>query len=665
MKIALAGNPNSGKTTLYNAITGKNERVGNWAGVTIEKKEAKLKHQLYDYENNKNDVQVVDLPGAYSMSPYTSEESITSEFVLNEKPDVIINIVDSTNLSRSLFFTSQLTELQIPVVIALNKTDMVDGKDIAIDVEKLAQEMNCLVVKTSASQSSDNGLEELISVAMKAVGTSQKASFNSTLKVEKVEDLHKEDKERYAFVNKIVEKVETRKTKTSKVTIHDKLDRIIANKWLGIPIFIAVMYMVLTISQSYVGPYFSDILGGWIETFGSYVEGLMGEDINPFLGAIVTSAIIDGVGGLMSFVPLIMALFFLLALLEDCGYMARVAVVMDRFFKKLGLSGKSMIPMIIGTSCAIPGIMASRTIKNERQRRTTAMLTPFITCAAKLPVVALIAAVFFDQASWVTTSMYFVGIVLIVIWAMLIQRITGERDTVSYFIMELPEYRFPSLKRATLVMFDRAWAFIKKAATIILLCNVGVQIMSMFTLDLQAVTDVNVDSSILAVISSPFAYVLKPLGFGVWPLAAAAIVGFIAKENVVGTIATVFGISAAMIDPDALALVDGAASDVAQIMGLTSLTAYSYLAFNMFTPPCFAAIGAMNAEMNSKKWIIGALGLQLGTGYTVAFLIYQIGTLATVGTLGDSFVLGLCIVALFVIYVGYLVKKGNSQKVKG
>ncbi len=655
MKIALTGNPNSGKTTLYNAITGKTERVGNWAGVTIDKKEALVKSTL----SQTKDVLAVDLPGAYSMSAYTSEESITSEFVLNENPDVIVNIVDSTNLSRSLFFTTQLLELGIPVVVALNKADMAKDKEIMIDVEKLSELLGCDVVLTSASLSTNNGLKQLIETVMKHTDKKQVVNFTPKTVVNSKEDQIVADKERYTFVNKIVAEVEKRKEETSKVGFQDKIDRIVANKWLGIPIFAVVMYFVFAISQTYVGPYIADYLVAGIESFAAMVEGMLGEGVNPILSAILLSAIIDGVGAVLGFLPLIMVMFFLLALLEDCGYMSRVAVVMDRFFKKIGLSGKSIIPMIIGIGCAIPGIMATRTIKDVRQRRTTALLTPFIPCGAKIPVILLFAGVFFAGESWVSTLMYFLGIVVIVIWALIIQRITGAKAARSYFIMELPEYRIPSLKRAAISMLSRGKAFIIKAGTIILLCNVAIQIMSSFTMDLQVVTEATQDASILATIATPFAILFAPLGFAGWQLAAAAITGFIAKENVVGTIATVFAITN-LIDPDALELV-GEATNVASVLGLTSVSAMAYLVFNLFTPPCFAAIGAMNAELESKKWLWSAIGLQFATGYTMAFIIYQVGTLITTGALGDSFMLGLVIVVITIAAIASLISKGNKQ----
>ncbi|MCT4563671.1 MAG: ferrous iron transport protein B [Maledivibacter sp.] len=656
MKIALTGNPNSGKTTMFNAITGKIEHVGNWAGVTIEKKEGKIKNNL-----NKTGVEItaVDLPGAYSMSPFTSEESITRDFVKNENPDVIINIVDATNLSRSLFFTTQLLELDIPVVVALNKSDLNEKKSTAIDVAELSAALGCPVIKTVSTKSSNNGLELLISKVVEVKGKGQKAPYdNKGVNLKDAKEVEKSDKKRYNFVNTIVSKVENRKISSVQQTKQDAADRILAHKWLGLPIFAAVMWAVFSISQEHLGPFLADILVGWIDGLNAWAGGMLGEGVSPILSALLLDGIIGGVGAVVGFLPLIMVLFFLLALLEDCGYMARVAVIMDRFFKRVGLSGKSIIPMIIGTGCAIPGIMATRTIKNERQRRTTAMLTPFMPCGAKLPVIALFAGVFFDDSAWVGTSMYFLGIAIIILGALVVVRITGEKNARSFFIMELPEYRFPSIKRATVSMFARGKAFIIKAGTIILLCNAAVQVMQTFNWNFEVVAEGAEGTSILASIASPFAVLLIPLGFGVWQLAAAAITGFIAKENVVGTLAVVYSITN-FIDADALELVSGA-TDVASVMGLTSVAALAYLMFNLFTPPCFAAIGAMNSEMENSKWLWAGIGFQFGMGYVVAFLTYQIGTLATTGSFGRGFIPGLIAVAAMVAYVVYLVKKGNN-----
>ncbi len=418
------------------------------------------------------------------------------------------------------------------------------------------------------------------------------------------------------------------------------------------------MWVVFAVSQSYLGPVIADILGGWIEAFGEWVAGMV-EGASPLLQSLLVDGIIGGVGAVVGFLPLVMVMYFLIALLEDCGYMARAAVVMDPIFKKVGLSGKSIIPMIIGTGCAIPGIMASRTIKNERERRTTAMLTPFMPCGAKLPVIALFAGAFFGNSEWVGYMMYVSGIVLIILGALLTLKITGHKYRKSFFIIELPEYKLPSLKYATSSMFARAKAFIIKAGTIILVCNAAVQIMQTFDWSFNVVAEGAENTSILASIASPFALLLIPLGFGTWQLAAAAITGFIAKENVVGTLAVVYSITN-FIDTEELELVGGA-TEVATIMGMTSVAALSYLMFNLFTPPCFAAIGAMNSEMQSKKWLLGGIALQFGMAFGISFIVYQGGTLFTTGSLGAGFVPGLVVFIMLIACLGYLIKKGNAK----
>ena len=621
MRIALTGNPNSGKTTMYNALTGRNEKVGNWAGVTVDKKESPIKKAYFTGEEK---LIAVDLPGAYSMSPFTSEESITSAYVKNENPDAIINIVDATNLSRSLFFTTQLLELGIPVVVALNKSDINEKKETVIDEKLLSEKLGCPVVET-VSTSSD-GLKAVIEKAVSVVGSAQTAPyFQGEIDLTDKKAVTAADRKRFEFVNGIVKEVETRKVLTRDKNIGDKIDAVLTNKWLGIPIFAVVMWLVFEISQVWVGTPIADYLVGWIETF----QGWVSEQIsNPLLNAIVSDGIIGGVGAVVGFLPLVMVMYFLIALLEDCGYMSRVAVVLDPIFKKVGLSGKSVIPFVITIGCAVPGIMASRTIRNERERRATAMLAPFMPCGAKIPVIALFAGAFFKGAGWVSTVCYLSGILLIFLGALLINMITGHKVRKSFFIIELPEYKVPSFWGAFKSMCARGWSYIVKAATIILLCNMAVQLMQSFTWSFTEANATGSDS-ILESIASPFAYILIPIvGYHAWQLAAAAVTGFIAKENVVGTLAVCFGITG-LIDTEELALMAGGADEVAVAMGLTKVAALAYLMFNLFTPPCFAAIGAMNSEMKSAKWLWGGIGLQLGVGFSVAYFIYTIGTLIT------------------------------------
>lgn len=659
MRIAFAGNPNSGKTTMYNALTGRNERVGNWAGVTVDRKESKIKKTYY---KGSEELIAVDLPGAYSMSPFTSEESITSGYVKNEHPDAIINIVDATNLSRSLFFTTQLLELGIPVVVALNKSDINRKKETIIDITKLTEELKCPVIETVSVVNDNNGLDKLIAAVVALKGKKQEAPYmQGNIDLTDKKAIEEADRHRFDFVNKIVGKVETRKIKTNEYNKQDKVDEIITNKWIGIPLFAVVMWIVFDISQARLGPWLAEILVGIIESFQAWVATLV-EGSSPFMQALLVDGIIGGVGAVVGFLPLVMVMYFMIALLEDCGYMARVSVIMDPIFKRVGLSGKSIIPMVIGTGCAIPGIMACRTIRNERERRTTAMLTPFMPCGAKLPVIALFAGVFFHDASWVGTLMYFVGIAFVFLGALLVLKITGQKYRKSFFIMELPEYKWPSLKRATISMFARAKAYIIKAGTIILVCNAAVQIMQTFNWQLQIVEEGMESTSILASIASPFAILLIPLGFGAWQLAAAAITGFIAKENVVGTLAVVYGLTN-FINVDELVLVGGA-NEVAAAMGLTTVAALAYLMFNLFTPPCFAAIGAMNSEMQDKKWLFGGICLQLGTGYSIAYLVYQIGTLITTGSVGTGFVPGLIVLIVFVLIIAYLIHRTNKNFAK-
>ena len=669
MRIALAGNPNSGKTTMYNALTGKSEKVGNWAGVTVERKEHPIKKS---FSKSDEELIAVDLPGAYSMSPFTSEESITSSYVKNEKPDVIINIVDATNLSRSLFFTTQLLELGIPVVVALNKSDANKKKSNSIDAALLSEKLCCPVTETSAS--TGDALEELIDSAISVVGKKQRAPFiqSGVSRLDRAA-VQLADRKRFEFVNKIVKSVEKRKTRTNEINSQDKIDAVLTNKWLGIPIFAVIMFLVFQISQSWLGIWIAEgyvfnegeanelALPGLvtlIEMFGEWVGGHL-ENANPLLTSIIVDGIIGGVGAVVGFLPLVMVMYFLIALLEDCGYMARATVVLDPIFKKVGLSGKSVIPFVIGTGCAVPGVMACRTIRDERERKATALLAPFMPCGAKLPVIGLFAGAFFSDNAWVGTLMYFAGIIIILIAALIINKITGNRKK-SYFIIELPEYKVPSFTKALVSMCQRGWSFIVKAGTVILVCNFIVHLMQNFGWNLQPVEDAS--ASILATVATPFAYVFAPIiGYVSWQLAAAVITGFIAKENVVGTLAVCFAISnlgdGATSEQTALAFGQGSGE------AMVAVAALAYLMFNLFTPPCFAAIGAMNAEIRSKRWLFAGIGLQFGVGYSVGFLVYFFGTIFTGASLGPIWapILGWAMVGIFTVILAALITKKEKE----
>ena len=662
MRIALAGNPNSGKTTMYNALTGANETVGNWAGVTVDKKERAIKKI---YSNSDETLIAVDLPGAYSMSPFTSEENVTSEYVKNENPDVIINIVDATNLSRSLFFTTQLLELGIPVVVALNKSDINLKKETEIDAELLSQKLGCAVVNTIST--SADGLKTVIKTAVSSIGKTQTAPYTDQDASSDKEAIRIADRKRFNFVNEIVRQVETRKTLTRERNLNDKIDALLTNKWLGIPIFAIVMFLVFQISQVWVGTPVSDFLGGLLEKFQEYVATLL-EGANPLLSSILVDGVIGGVIAVIGFLPLVMVMYFLIALLEDCGYMSRVAVVLDPIFKRVGLSGRSVIPFVISVGCAVPGVMASRTIRNEHERRATAMLAPFMPCGAKIPVISLFAGAFFDNAGWVSTVMYLFGIVFIFIGALLVNKITAFNAKKSFFIIELPDYKFPSIWGAFKSMCARGWSYIVKAATIILLCNMAVQLMQTFTWRFTVAH--SADTSILASIASPFAYLLVPIvGVLSWQLAAAVITGFIAKENVVGTLAVCFVGLSNLIDTEELAMLEGAGNEVAGVLAISKAAALAYLMFNLYSPPCFAAIGAMNAEMKSAKWLWGGIGLQLSVGYTVAYFVYTVGTLITAPqtlnlTAAVSGFIAILVIALIIVAISYKNNKAVKLKVK-
>ena len=667
MRIAFAGNPNSGKTTMYNQLTGRNEKVGNWAGVTVDRKEAPIK-KVYAGDAQ---LTAVDLPGAYSMSPFTSEESITSTYVKNENIDVIINIVDATNLSRSLFFTTQLLELGIPMVVALNKADVNKKKDNKIDAAALSEKLGCPVVNTASI--SGAGLKDLVTVAINQAGKEQIPPYQQgTVDLTDKRAVEEADRKRFTFVNAIVSQVEKRKVFTKDKNFQDKIDAVLTNPIGGLLIFAAVMFLVFQISQAWLGVWIAEGyefangitipgLVTLIDMCKDWVAGMLeNAQANVFLAALLTEGVIGGVSAVVGFLPLVMVMYFLISLLEDCGYMARATVVLDPIFKKVGLSGKSVIPFIVGTGCAIPGVMAARTIRNERERNATAMLTPWMPCGAKLPVIALFAGAFFDEAGWVGTLMYFVGILLILLGALLVNKVAGYKNRKSFFIIELPEYKVPSFKRAFQDMCSRGWAYVVKAGTIILLCNAIVFVMQSFDWNFQLVEEGMEHDSILATIANPIAVVLVPVvGIAAWQLAAAAVTGFIAKENVVGTLAVCYGFAVS----EDLEMI-GSGNEVASAMvGMTKVAALAYLMFNLFTPPCFAALGAMNAEIKQKKWFWGGIALQLATGYSIGFLVYQFGTWIVTGSFGAGFLGGLVFVVGFAAVLIWLCVRAD-QKVK-
>lgn len=664
MKIALAGNPNSGKTTLFNSITGKTEYVGNWPGVTVDKKVARLKRSFLgggpgcagknkckqagiSSEANccsSQRVEVVDLPGAYSIEPYTGEEAITRDFVLNEAPDVLINMIDASSLERSLYFATQLMELGIPMVIALNKQDVIKRNGDKIDLVKLEKLLGAAIVPITANEGI--GLDALVKKTLQAAHAKAPMPLDFTGKGTQMEGTMRQQR-----IKEILAICLTKGRKPGEVTATDKIDRIVAHALYGLPIFALVMWAVYALSINGLGGwasgYVNDTLFGEIvpNALNNFFEGI---GLNPLLQSMIVDGAVGGVGAVLGFLPLIMMLFFCLALLEDSGYMARVAVVMDRYFKRIGLSGRSVIPMIVGSGCAIPGIMAARTIENRNERIVTTMLTPFVPCGAKLPIIALMSVVFFPKATWVFPVVYLIAGVLIVLGGLLLKRIFKFESTAS-FILELPSYKLPSLKHAFTQMMKQAKAFIVKASTIIMVMNTLIWFMQAYGWSLQPVEDQS--TSILASVGGFIAPLFIPLGFIGWQMAAPILTGFIAKENVVGTLAVIL-----VTSEETLQTAGG------PLMALfTPVTAFAFLLFNLFTPPCFAAIGAMNSELGSGKWLWRALAFQLGVGYTVALLVSQIGTILVSGQFASGALPALLVLLAIIALLIFLVRPRKTE----
>ena len=709
IKIALAGNPNCGKTTLFNALTGSNQFVGNWPGVTVEKKEGRLKGH--------KDVIIMDLPGIYSLSPYTLEEVVARNYLINERPDAIINIVDGTNLERNLYLSTQIMELGIPVVMAVNMMDLVQKTGNKIYIDKLSKKLGCEVVEISALKGTgiSKAAERAIAAAQKKssvtpvhefaqevedviktvetkltgiVAEEQKRFFaikllekdskiteqmksvpDVSIEVKALEDKFDDDtesiitNERYVYISSIIGQCYSKSAKGKKLTTSDKIDRIVTNRWLALPIFAVVMFVVYYVSVTTVGTIVTD----WTN------DVLFGEIIPPaiesaleavhcaaWLQGLILDGIVAGVGAVLGFVPQMLVLFFFLAFLESCGYMARVAFILDRIFRKFGLSGKSFIPMLIASGCGVPGVMASRTIENDRDRKMTIMTTTFVPYGAKLPIIAMIAGAFFGNSGWVATSSYFVGIAAIICSGIILKKTKMFAGDPAPFVMELPAYHWPTAGNILRSMWERGWSFIKKAGTIILLSTIVLWFLMGFGWEggsFGMVEELN--NSILAKIGSAIAWIFGPLGWTKagegWKMAVAAVTGLIAKENVVATFGMLFGF--------AEVAEDGAEiwGNLAQVM--TPIAAYGFLVFNLLCAPCFAAMGAIKREMNNKKWFWFAIGYQCGLAYVVSLCIYQIGTLITTGTFGIGTVVAFILVACFIYLLFRPYKESNTLKV--
>ena len=700
VKIALAGNPNSGKTTLFNALTGSNQFVGNWPGVTVEKKEGKLKGH--------KDVVIMDLPGIYSLSPYTLEEVVARNYLIGERPDAIINIVDGTNIERNLYLTTQIMELGIPVIMAVNMADLLEKNGDKIHLNKLSEKLGCEVVSISAlkgtgiKEAAEKAVklanakkviepghefcakaEEIISAVEKRltgivpaeqerffaikllekddkIASQMKNAPDVSAEIKEMEDAFDDDtesiitNERYVYISSIIGDCVT-KNRAKEMSTSDKIDRIVTNRWLALPIFAVIMWVVYYVSVTTVGSILTDwtndtLFGEWIiPAAQSFFEGIGCAD---WLTGLIVDGIISGVGAVLGFVPQMLVLFFFLAILESCGYMARVAFIMDRIFRKFGLSGKSFIPMLIGTGCGVPGVMASRTIENDRDRKMTIMTTTFIPCGAKLPIIALIAGAIFNGASWVAPSAYFVGIAAIICSGIILKKTKMFAGDPAPFVMELPAYHMPTAGNVLRSMWERGWSFIKKAGTIITLSTIVVWFLLNFgwvnghfgMLNFDGLEGAAMEAAqaecILAKIGNLIAWIFTPLGWGNWKMAVAAITGLVAKENVVGTFGQLFGFAEV-------------AEDGTEIWGqlagsMTVAAGYSFLVFNLLCAPCFAAMGAIKREMNNAKWFWFAIGYQCGLAYIVSLCIYQIGTLA----MGGGF--GIGTIVAFVLILGFV-----------
>ena len=714
--IALAGNPNCGKTTLFNALTGSNQFVGNWPGVTVEKKEGKLKGH--------KDVTITDLPGIYSLSPYTLEEVVARNYLINERPDAILNIVDGTNIERNLYLSTQLMELGIPVIMAVNMMDIVEKNGDKIHIDKLAKSLGCEVVEISALKGTgvQKAAEKAVVIAEKKnrnipvhkfaseveavlesieeklsgiVPEEQKRFFAIKLlerddkiseqvsnlpdvsaEIAKIEEEMDDDtesiitNERYVYISSIIDHCFTR-GKKDKVTTSDKIDRIVTNRFLALPIFAVIMFIVYYVSVTTVGTWATDwandgVFGDGWSLFGlvdvpgvPVIIGNLLDAVNcaPWLEGLILDGIVAGVGAVLGFVPQMLVLFIFLAFLESCGYMARVAFIMDRIFRKFGLSGKSFIPMLIGTGCGVPGVMASRTIENDRDRKMTIMTTTFIPCGAKLPIIALIAGALFGGASWVAPSAYFVGIAAIICSGIILKKTKMFSGEPAPFVMELPAYHMPTVSNVLRSMWERGWSFIKKAGTVILLSTIVVWFTSYFGWvdgQFRMLEDLELDHSILARVGSAVAWIFAPLGWGNWKSAVAAITGLVAKENVVGTFGILYGFSEV-------------AEDGTEIWGslagsMTAVAAYSFLVFNLLCAPCFAAMGAIKREMNNAKWFWFAIGYQTLLAYVVSLCVYQIGTLITAGTFGIGTIVAFLLVVGFVYLLVRPYKESTTLK---